>query len=742
VSEVNSVNGKAGTVVLAATDVEAIPESEVGQPDGVATLNVSGELPEAQLPSSVASGSAVGGAYNGLLWNHTSEKWEAANLASEPTTAEATVYVSKSGDDSNSGLTWGNAFATVKAAIAYIKALPEARGAIHIGAGYGTHAFVEPPLSRPSNCSVYGLGPFVTEIKLEAGATGNVLADTTWGKNEVGQGGVVENLTLNGNAAEQTMTCPQALVKSSTAISSSGVTLPTTSTTGFTSTGELWVGETRCAYTGKEAEAFTGVTIVSGFASFTASVEMVVVPFGSVGHGLAVQSSRFRRRNVVTKECVGSGFCIGAASTTLYSYECLQMNCRDERNGRYDMEILPYASDGMSVGWVGYASKLGSLWVGAVDWQFTNTHPTGGLKYGEAQLPRALITFALGQQQFRNLFLDSAPYDSIRLNNLAYGKNVNEITIDGELFKPSLASAAAGMGIQMYGGDGSLTAYRLDFRLRCHGRVYSAYAREPLSFLVGAQNLEAPPGGKVQVLSALNFSPLGSAAGGTITVSGSGTLAYTGTTSFGSTLAEAAESGATTLTLLSTSSLAASGIVTIFPSSSSELAVAALRVSYGKIVGNELREVTGVSDALPAESGVAQHFLTGVTGGTGAAVADGTRLTQPGRMISNVEGFGHFICQENSSAPGTTYNMLRTTGSVNKQLNPFIGIVKIAVGATKGKVAHGFGSAPQKYWGSPATSPQQLWWVTVTSTYIEVTLASAAAATEPEFQVVAWESIA
>jgi hypothetical protein len=57
VSEVNSVNGKAGAVVLAATDVEAVPESEVGQPDGVATLDVSGKLPEAQLPSSVVSSS-------------------------------------------------------------------------------------------------------------------------------------------------------------------------------------------------------------------------------------------------------------------------------------------------------------------------------------------------------------------------------------------------------------------------------------------------------------------------------------------------------------------------------------------------------------------------------------------------------------------------------------------------------------------------------------------------------------
>jgi hypothetical protein len=58
-SEVTSVNTKTGAVVLKAADVEAIPASEAGQPGGVATLNGSGELPEAQLPGSVASKSEV-----------------------------------------------------------------------------------------------------------------------------------------------------------------------------------------------------------------------------------------------------------------------------------------------------------------------------------------------------------------------------------------------------------------------------------------------------------------------------------------------------------------------------------------------------------------------------------------------------------------------------------------------------------------------------------------------------------
>jgi hypothetical protein len=54
-SEVTSVNSKTGEVVLKAADVEAVATSEIGQPNGVASLNGGGELPEAQLPSSVVS---------------------------------------------------------------------------------------------------------------------------------------------------------------------------------------------------------------------------------------------------------------------------------------------------------------------------------------------------------------------------------------------------------------------------------------------------------------------------------------------------------------------------------------------------------------------------------------------------------------------------------------------------------------------------------------------------------------
>jgi hypothetical protein len=82
-SEVISVNKKTGEVVLTAADVEAVPDTEVGQPNGVATLNSGGKLLETQLPSSVANSSAARSAGEGYVWSGT--EWTPETLVSAPT---------------------------------------------------------------------------------------------------------------------------------------------------------------------------------------------------------------------------------------------------------------------------------------------------------------------------------------------------------------------------------------------------------------------------------------------------------------------------------------------------------------------------------------------------------------------------------------------------------------------------------------------------------------------------------
>jgi hypothetical protein len=67
--------------MLTATDVEAVPQAEIGQPNGVATLNGSGELPEVQLPSSVANSSATRTPGQAYVWNGT--EWRPESVAKE-----------------------------------------------------------------------------------------------------------------------------------------------------------------------------------------------------------------------------------------------------------------------------------------------------------------------------------------------------------------------------------------------------------------------------------------------------------------------------------------------------------------------------------------------------------------------------------------------------------------------------------------------------------------------------------
>jgi hypothetical protein len=77
-------------------------------------------------------------------------------------TTEPTVYVSQNGNDSNSGLAWGQAFLTIGQAITHLVALSGGTGVINVGPG----AFHENLLSRPSGCWIVGAGSARTTIKL------------------------------------------------------------------------------------------------------------------------------------------------------------------------------------------------------------------------------------------------------------------------------------------------------------------------------------------------------------------------------------------------------------------------------------------------------------------------------------------------------------------------------------------------------------------------------------------------
>jgi hypothetical protein len=201
----------------------------------------------------------------------------------------------------------------------------------------------------------------------------------------------------------------------------------------------------------------------------------------------------------------------------------------------------------------------------------------------------------------------------------------------------------------------------------------------------------------------------------------------------------AASSGATELTLRSTTGLVPSGKITAFPAATTEAAMAALRISYTGITGNTLTGVTGVTEALLAEMGVAQHFLTGVSGGSGTAIADNTSVRQLGRAVQSVSGTWDFKTSMNGSpAPLLTFiTGMRITGEIIEKPNPFKGVVEITVGKTEGSVAHNLQGTPGEgfYSCSPIGDPQQRFWVTVSSSNITVHVAAAIATTAVKFNV-------
>lgn len=84
---VTSVNGKDGDVKLSASDVSAIPDTDKGSPDGVASLDHDGKVPKDQLPDDIGTGVvsdkfsedkeyAIGDycIYNDVLYKFTSKK--------------------------------------------------------------------------------------------------------------------------------------------------------------------------------------------------------------------------------------------------------------------------------------------------------------------------------------------------------------------------------------------------------------------------------------------------------------------------------------------------------------------------------------------------------------------------------------------------------------------------------------------------------------------------------------------
>jgi hypothetical protein len=165
---VESVNGKTGVVVLTASNVEAVPTSEVGKPSGVASLNGSGILPESELPASTVSSSVR---YVALP--------STASTEAEKATANT---------------------AAIQAAI------NEGAGRVVLREG----TYICNLLELKTGVILEGRGINATIIKLRSGANTDLLHSENWETLKAGNtaGGIVNggfrNLSFDGNKANNT----------------------------------------------------------------------------------------------------------------------------------------------------------------------------------------------------------------------------------------------------------------------------------------------------------------------------------------------------------------------------------------------------------------------------------------------------------------------------------------------------------------------------------------------------------
>jgi hypothetical protein len=601
--------------------------------------------------------------------------------------------------------------------------------------------------------SIIGVNHILSVVNLTASSNTNVIQDAAWGTGSIGaNGGVIDKLTINGNASNQTSTiATSALVTASTSIPVTGVSSvsvpavpeanqPAITTAAFPN-NLMWIGKNLCTVTGYTGGSFTGVSCAT---AFTAAPEMLINPFGGIGHGIAIQSPQvIIGEDVLITNTVGSGVIYEGASPSSIIYECSIGKVRAQIIGRYGIEILPWASDSQ-VNNLNIQGGLGCLFVGANDWFFGNVHLEG--QNGSAVIGGALVPGYLAPQALRvcctglqiaNVTFDSIPYDCLRIDCISYNDVVRDVMVRGWGQFLSNAGYGAGSGITMYGNQTTLTAGRLALNLDLPGFIYEGIVAKPVGFIIGAPSSTAS---SIQVNNALGFSSLGSSVGGTVawTSGTGGSFNYTGVTSAGSAVANSANIGDATLTLTSTTGLASSGTLNVN-------VTGALRVTYTSISGNVLNGVSGITAALPAGTGVSQHFLTGVTQATGSSqtISDSSQISQLGRKVVPVSGtttIGKVTLYTNPALVPTTDQsdtLVRLDGEANGHPNPFYGSITIAAGSATGSVNHNLGIVIPAgfYGGTPTSDPQQLWKITVSSTQITITLDSVAVTNAVTFNV-------
>jgi hypothetical protein len=685
-SEVISVNEQTGVVVLTAPDVEAIPGSELGQPNGVATLDSGGHLPEVQLPTSVVSSSA------------SSVKSAAKNpvraleeYSSEPLVSNTT-----------------NCTAAINAALEDVSALNvpiQLLGKVYLTEG--GHQL-------PSYLCMKGTGCYIDAnlgsiIKLASGMGGvNVLQSQNWGaKTGYDVGITLENFGINANFKEQAgfglNAMPQTYL-SANFVSGEGI-VHVGSTEHFAESGLIWVGKWLIEYTGTTANTFTGCSIVTtGTTGAELLISAWVTPHASQGHGLALQCDVGRFNSLQIHYAQASCLIVQGVPSRI-AYENHFLALKAGTSNRFAVEIAEQATDNnFTVPVLGDHHGLGCALIRGSDTAMISPHFVGTYS------PMSAMLIVAAQCRISQPFFDTVPFAGIRIDTALRG-GVGFIDpqiegINGNLWNFAATSSQSFMETRGGGTHGTQRG-RYSGVIGNEEEPHYKYGirNGALAALVGGQNLKtlstAEGGsGLLQVDTVAGFSDW-PVSGETVKV-GAQTLTRTGkTVALAQTDGETAKSATvikTTVEHVPASAVFATGggIILVGGGGSHANLLEVSYTAYNEST-HEFTGCSGISEAIAAGAQITQCFLTGCTGGTkNETIASKELVSGPVATMFNAAWFDLDTGEKHvafSFSSNDGYNFKRGwTRSGDPSY--YAKILEIKEGEAEVSVAHGLMSEP------------------------------------------------
>lgn len=666
---------------------------------------------------SVRPGTYVEGYVRGLVVNNASGAQVIANTALIQAALDAAEAAVNSVDQ-NTVTALG---ATVRLPIGYIKVTG---------------------LSIASNVTFTGEGD-KTILMLTGGSNANLIRSKNWGTaTGVDRGIVIEDMRLLGNKANQTIGPVQSFVTTETTLSQTPATLPVLDTTGLPSAGRAWVGPIHVTYTGKTATSLTGATVFSG--DIPCRKGSWVTPVDSKGNLIAIQGTRCHVRVYGTDGAADGIHFQGPDPLEAAGIYCpenvVHIGTRISSCNGYGLAVGQNAPDGMCEGTIlGPDNLMGSMLVRSVDWMVTDLHPVGTA--GSVRpIPQAIL-IAAGDFRAKGIYFDTFPGTLIVFDGAVQGwVNVSDSDLSQvRYFQCSWGVVGGGHGVLFRGISSHANVFRTRFAgINMYSPVAMGFCNGPWTRTVGVQNFAAPAGGKVQVANAMDFGPSSAVYGPVLC--GADTLEYTGRQISFTKLTAPASIGDTTIAVQDTTGFDASGTATL----AQELSGTATSITF-TYTGKTLTSFTGIPAAgagsitaavsASGERGaVAQHFLTGVTGGVTASKADSSSMFVDQLALINDLQISDPIFRNIRVA---RFNLTASdavqviNGVVSGKPMRKTGTLSIAAGSTTATAPHGMLEAPTGKTLTPTSDTQgRRWWTTATATDITVTI-DAPAVTDP-----------